>query len=149
MKINMTTIKEFFKNWKSNKQHYYVVYCLREANSYEFMEFIPIKPNQKTIKYDEDNTFTIDIQNHTYRFGNNKYYCIDINSRQIHFEQLEENEFVSSKVNTMALEDAIIEQLARATTQPIQKKYDYIALLIGLVIGSLIGFIIKIFIPFP
>lgn len=159
--------KSIFKKFK--KENYIVNFCVREGNSYSIMKRVRIEPTTKKIKYDKDNTFIIDIENHAYRDRNKKYYCIDLNSKQINLKQkefeneeessningqvqlekLEEEDFLSSRVYNMVFEDTIIEQLATATTKPIKHKYDYTALLIGLVIGALIGFIVKIFIPFP
>lgn len=130
-------------------QRYVVVFCVKEGNSYNFFKFVSIKPNAKTIKYDKEHQYVIDIENHTYRKGNTRYYCIDINAKQINFENLEEEDSVSSRINAMIMSENIIEQLAKATTKPIEHKFDYLALFIGLIMGVLGGIIAGIFIPFP
>lgn len=140
----MKSIKELLKI-KNDK--YVVRYCVRESNSYNIVKNVLITPTTKEIKYDKDNTFIVDIENPTYRDGNTRYYCIDLNSKQIHFEQLDTKEFVSSRINSLILVDKTIEQLAKATTTPIKSNYDYKALIIGIIIGALLGFIIKIFVP--
>lgn len=138
-----------------DKNKYVVIFAVKEGNSYNFMKSKIIKPTIKTIKYDKENEFIIDIENHTYRKGNIRFYCIDINSKQIYFEdkekkeiikdgkikleQLKESEFISSRITKRIMSDEIILQLAKATTTPIKQTYDWKALIIGLIIGALGG----------
>lgn len=130
------------------KQNKYIVrYCVKEGNTYNFIKNVGIKANTKKIKYDKDNEFTVDIENPTYKINNKSYFCIDVNSKQIYFEQLKESDFISSRINKMIMSDEIILQLAKASTQPINQPFSWTNLIIGLIIGSLIGFIIKIFVP--
>ncbi len=131
------------------KKHnrYIVVFCVKEANSYSFMEFRNIAPNTTTIKYDKDNLFVIDIENPTYRSRETRYFCIDINGKQLYFKDLKSEDIISSKVNKMIMSDQIIYQLAKATTTPINQPYDWKTAIIFTIIGSLIGFIVKIFVP--
>lgn len=133
---------------KMNK--YKVVFCVKEANSYNIDSSIWIKANTKTVKYGNKNEYIIDLENPTFINGNVRNFWIDINnSKQIHFEELKEIQSVSSRINYMILTDTIIEQLARATTMPPKIKFDFVALIIGVIVGVLVGFIIKIFIPLP
>ncbi|MFX0069872.1 MAG: hypothetical protein ACFFAO_02170 [Candidatus Hermodarchaeota archaeon] len=139
-----------------------VVFGIKEGNTYAFFKNIGIRPNTKLVKYDSDNVFVVDIENPTYKRGNIKYYCIDINSKQISFESKEdgkvydgkikiedikESKVVSSKITKAIFLDEIILQLARATTKEPKQTYDYRALTIGAIIGGLIGFIVAIFLP--
>jgi len=140
--ISKTLIK-----FRSKFNKYIVIFCVREGNYYDFLREVHIQPNQKSIKYDKENEFDIDIDNPTFRKRNILYYCIDINSQQIDFkhiqlEQLEESEYVSPKVNKMIRSDNIILQLAKATTTPIKQTYDYRALIFGIIMGCLGGIVI-------
>lgn len=128
-------------------EKYVVIFCVREGNSYNFFKSKTIKPTIKKIKYDSGNEFIIDIENHTYRTGNTRFYCIDINAKQIYFEQLKESEYITSRITKRIMTDEVIMQLAKATTTPIKQTYDYKAIIIGLIIGGLIGVIIGFFIP--
>lgn len=149
-----------------DKIKHVAVFGIKNGNTYDFFKNIGMKSNTKLIKYDKDNVFIIDIENPTYRRGNIKYYCIDINSQQIAFitkeknkekievkdgnisvEDIRDAKVVSSRITKAIFLDEIILQLAKATTKPPKQTYDYKALLIGLVIGGLVGFIVKIFIP--
>lgn len=121
------------------KARYIVVYCVKESNSYNFFKTKRIKPNTKVIEYDKNSVFVVDIENPTYREGNTRYYCIDINSEMIHFEQLEKDKFMTSRINSTIFQDEIIMQLGKATTQPIQSKYDWKAFIFGLLIGAFGG----------
>jgi len=150
-------------NLDKNKAKYLVAFCVKEGNTYRFEKIVHVKPNTKLIKYDKDNVFVVDIENPTYRVKNNQYFCIDINAKQVHMkqtkenqeikngnvsiEQLQQHEFISSRITKMIFLDNIIEQLAKSVTKPIKQTYDYRALIFGLIIGALIGFIVKIFIP--
>lgn len=150
-------------NLNKNKSKYLVAFCIKEGNTYRFEKIVSVKPNTKLVKYDKDNVFVLDIENPTYRKGNNQYFCIDINSKQVHMEttkgsqeikdgnvsieELQQHDFISSRITKMIFLDNIIEQLAKSVTKPIKQTYDYKALIIGLVIGGLIGFIVKIFVP--
>lgn len=126
---------------------YLVNFCVKESNSYNFFKTVRIKPNTKKIKYDKEHVFLIDIENPTYREGSIRYYCIDVNAGQIHFKHLDEKEFMSSRINYTIFEEEIIMQLGKATTQPIESKYDWKSLIFGLVIGILGGLFGGIFIP--
>lgn len=132
-----------------NKDRYIVIFAVREGNSYNFFKSVFIESNTTKINYDKENSFTIDIENHTYRKGNKRFYVIDINGRQIYFEQLKDADFITSRITKRIISDEIIMQLAKATTTPIKQTYDYKSLIIGAVIGALIGFIIAIFVPLP
>lgn len=132
-----------------NKEKYIVLFAVREGNSYNFIKSMYIQANTKRIKYDKENTYIIDIENHTYRKGNVRYYCIDVNAQQIYFEQLKDSKFITSRITKRIFSDEIIMQLAKATTTPIKQTYDYKSLIIGAIIGALIGFIVKIFVPLP
>ena len=134
-----------FLNIKKDK--YVVIYCVREGKSYNFFKSRFIKPEIKKIKYDKDNEFIIDIENHTYRQGNTRFYVIDINSKQIYFEQLKNADYITSRITKKIMTDEVIMQLAKATTTPIKQTYDYKAIIIGLIIGGLIGAFIGLFIP--
>jgi len=138
-----------FKLLDKNRDKYVVVFCVREGNSFNCIKSVYIKPNQNRIKYDKENEFLIDIENHSYRRANVRFYYIDINAQQIYFEQLKDSDFITSRITKRIITDQIIEQLATATTTPIKQTYDYKALLIGAIIGALVGFIIKIFVPLP
>lgn len=128
---------------------YVVVFCVIEANTFNFISSKAIKPDTTKIQYGDKKVFIVDLENPTYRKGKTRFFCMDINAEQIHFKRTKENESVSPRVHSMILEDSIIEQLARATTIAPKVKFDIIALIIGLSIGALIGFIIKIFVPLP
>jgi len=130
-----------------NKDRYVVAFCIKDGCSYNFQKVIAIKPINQTVKYDKDHEFIIDIEKHSYRKNNTRYYCIDINTEQIFFEQLDSSDVMSSRITKLIMTEQIILQLAKATTTPIKQTYDWKTLIIGLVIGALIGFIIKIFIP--
>jgi hypothetical protein len=134
---------------KRKNDFYRVDFCVKEADSYNVIESREIKPNQSTINYDEQNTFIIDIENHTYRTQNARVYCIDINGKQIHFKSIDKDQIITSQFNSLILNDEIVKQLAKATITPPERKFDYLALGIGAIIGGLIGFIAKIFIALP
>lgn len=130
-----------------NKNRYIVVFCVREGNTYNFFRFKSIKANTKEIKFDKENHFKVDVENPTYRKADTRYFCMDINGKQLHFQDLKDFDFVSSRINKIIMSDQIILQLAKATTTPIQQTYDWKTAIIFLIIGCLIGFIIKIFVP--
>lgn len=134
--------------YRKRTAKYIVIFCVKEANSYNFIKAISIKPDVKTVKHGKDKEYKIDIENHTYRKGNTLYYCVDINSQQIFFEQLKETEHTSPRMNKMIMSEAIIEQLARASSISLKHKYDYGALAIGLIIGGLLCLIVGFAIGF-
>jgi len=154
-----------------DKSRYLVVFCIKEGLTYKFEKIVHIKPNTKLIKYGKEDLFIVDIENPTYRRRNTQYYCIDINSKQVHMknenneeildgnnekvldgniklEELQQSKYVSSRITKAIFMDKVIEQLAHAATKPVKQTYDYKALVIGLIIGGLICFIVGILLPF-
>jgi len=148
-----------------NKEKFIVAFCIKQGITYRFEKMINIKANTRLVKYDDNNVFVIDIENPTYSIGNNQFFCIDINSRLIHMipseegkievkngnvklEELQKNQYISSRITKLIFLDSVIEQLSNSVMKPVKQTYDYKAIVIGLIIGGLIGIIIGLFIPF-
>lgn len=123
------------------KRKYVVRFAVKEGSTYNFISAIPIKPDLERIKFGSKKVreYNIDIENPTYRIRETLYYCIDINAEQMKFEEINEEDVISPKMNKMILSDSVIYQLAKASISSIKQKYDYTALIIGLIIGALAG----------
>lgn len=132
-----------FKMFKSKKR-YVVRFAVKEGSTYNFISAIPIKPDIEKIKFGtkKEREYAIDIENPTYRIRETLYYCIDINANQMKFEEINEEDAISPKMTRMILSDSLIYQLAKASISSIKQKYDYTALIIGLIIGALAGALI-------
>lgn len=136
------------KALSKDKGKYIVIFCVKEGSSYNFIQSKLIKPNTTKILYDKEHEFLIDIENHTYRKGNVRYYCIDVNSKQIFFEQLNGKNYMTSRLIKKIMVDETIMQLAKATTTPIKQTYDWKTFIIGLIVGGAVCLLIGLFIPF-
>lgn len=142
----MKVLKKLFKK---NKQQYIVLFAIQDGNFYKVQEKRVIEPETTQINYDKNHTYTIDTSQYLFQDENKTYLLVDINAEQVLFhKKIDNDKIVSPKVNNMVLVDSVIEQLAKASKQE-KQKFDLTALFLGLAIGGLLGFIIKIFIQLP
>ena len=72
------------KNLK-NRAKYIVIFCVKEANTYNAISAKVIKPSITSIRYDKEHVFDVDVESPTYRKGNTQFFWIDVNSAQIQF----------------------------------------------------------------